>query len=712
MDIQIKEPQDNREVTSLQSVQRELNALKRKYARLQKENENVLHLYKQAAALRDFNEKEKEVQMRYNQMLRDNSPDDIFLLDTKLNVLLCTLPVNKRLGRDIAGEAFLPLIEEQFGADFACEIESEFFKLLLYYEGSEESCIGVGTNELHVETSDERKLFYSFRISPALDQKGEIIGVVVLLHDNTEMHNANVRAEAATQAKSNFLANMSHEIRTPMNAIIGMTSIGESSSDIERKDYCFTKIEDASNHLLGIINDILDMSKIEAGKFELSETEFDFEKMLQRVVNVINFRVDEKRQKFTVFIDGAIPKTLIGDDQRFAQVIANLLGNAVKFTPDEGAISLNTRFLGEDNGVCKIQIEVTDTGIGISPEQQAHLFTSFQQAENSTARKFGGTGLGLAISRNIVEMMDGKVWIKSELGKGATFSFFVHVKKGGDHKQENLIRNVNLNDIRILVVDDDPDILTYVKEILQRFGLSCDTAESGKGALRLIEQGKIYHICFVDWKMPGIDGIELTRMLKTSGFNNGNTIVIMISSADLSAVESKARKAGVDKFISKPLFPSAIVDILNDFLGIERQRTEETREESVSFAGNRILLAEDVEINREIVLALLEPTLLEIDCAENGVEAVRMFNEAPERYGMVFMDVQMPEMDGYEATRRIRESNAARAKTIPIVAMTANVFREDIEKCLDAGMNGHVGKPLEFDEVLTILRRYLALSSE
>jgi PAS domain S-box-containing protein len=403
-------------------------------------------------------------------------------------------------------------------------------------------------------------------------QNGEKVGVMVISHNITERKAMEEQAMSASSAKSTFLANMSHEIRTPMNAIIGMVTIGKSASDIERKDYCFVKIEDASRHLLGVINDVLDISKIEANKFELAPVDFNFEKMIQRVVDVISFRVDEKRQKLTVNNDNAIPQTLVADDQRLAQVITNLLGNAVKFTPEHGSISINTRFLGEEGGLCTIEVAVSDTGIGISAEHLKTLFNSFQQAEADTARRFGGSGLGLVISRSIVEMMGGKIWVNSELGKGSTFFFTVQAKK-----------------------------VSYVND--------------NTGAGRVPDKEK-----------PDINGL---------------------------------------------------------------------------FAGRRILLAEDMEINREIVQPLLEPTQLEIDCAENGAEAVRMFTEAPERYDIIFMDVQMPEMDGYEATRRIRAVEAERnGRRIPIIAMTANVFREDIEKCLNEGMNDHVGKPLDFDEVL------------
>ncbi|MDR1637403.1 MAG: response regulator [Treponema sp.] len=522
-------------------------------------------------------------------------------------------------------------------------------------------------------------------------------------------------ALAGTRAKSEFLANMSHEIRTPMNAIIGMTAIAKSSGDIERKNACLAKIENASSHLLGVINDVLDMSKIEANKLELSYISFDFEKMLQRVANVINFRVDEKKQNFSVHIDRRIPRFLIGDDQRLAQVITNLLSNSVKFTPEEGSIRLKTQFLKEVGGVCTIQIEVADTGIGIGPEQQARLFTSFEQADSNTSRKFGGTGLGLAISKRIVEMMGGEIWLESETDKGSTFAFTIQAKEDTEIRDSLSGSGLAWENMRILVVDDDPYIREYFSDMAQQLNFTCDTVSGGQDAIAKIEKDGPYDIYFIDWKMPGINGIETTRMIKklSSDQNGGaqKSVVIMISATEWNTIEQEAREAGVDKFLSKPLFPSYIIDTINKCLGLNSilVTEESTRKKEDSFEGHSILLAEDVDINREIVQALLEPTMLSIDCAENGVEAVRLFEKNPDKYEMVFMDVQMPEMDGYEATRRIRELEWRRntRKTIPIIAMTANVFREDIEKCLDAGMNGHVGKPLNFGDVMDKLRRYL-----
>jgi len=528
----------------------------------------------------------------------------------------------------------------------------------------------------------------------------------ILIYILTGLDAARTKSDEESRHKSVFLANMSHEIRTPMNAIIGMTTIGKSAPETDRKDYCFTKIQDASNHLLGVINDILDMSKIEANKFELSPVDFNFEKMLQRAVNVVSFRIDEKQQKFSVHIDQGLPKALVGDDQRIVQVITNLLGNANKFTPEEGFISLSARLMERENDLYTVQISVTDSGIGINAEQQAKLFRSFEQAESGTTRKYGGTGLGLAISKNIVEMMGGKIWVQSEGGKGSTFAFTVRLRRGSEKKQELLSADINWKNIRLMAVDDDRDVLSYFNDIMQRFGVSCDTAISGEEALALVTQNGDYHIYFVDWRMPGMDGIQLTYKLKERA--SENSVVIMISAAEWTKVADEAKKAGVDKFLSKPLFPSSIADIINECLSIDRRHMQEAQTDIAGiFSGRRILLAEDVEINREIVQALLEPSKLEIDCAENGLEAVRIFGEAPEKYDMIFMDVQMPEMDGYEATRRIRALDTPKAKTVPIVAMTANVFREDIEKCIEAGMNSHVGKPLDFNEVMKKLHTYL-----
>ncbi|MDR0423987.1 MAG: response regulator [Clostridiales Family XIII bacterium] len=549
------------------------------------------------------------------------------------------------------------------------------------------------------------KRYFKGSASYLYDRDGEKAGYIIVSNDVTEIQHAKERAEQASRAKSDFLSNMSHEMRTPMNAIIGMTAIGKTAQALEKKDYCFKKIGDASTHLLGVINDILDMSKIEANKFELSPTDFVFEKMLQKVTDVINFRVEEKHQTFTVYIDKDIPRAIHGDDQRLSQVVTNLLSNAVKFTPEFGSIHLSACLLEEDEDSCTLRIDVKDSGIGISVEQQSRLFSSFEQAENSTSRKFGGTGLGLVISKRIVEKMGGGIWIDSELGKGSVFSFTIKAGLPTEIRRMQLNPGVNWSNIRVLAVDDACETRDYFSDVAARFGFKCDTAPGGAEAIRAISKNGPYDVYFIDWKMPEISGVDLTRFIRTH--TNGKSVVIMISATEWNVIADEAKGAGVDRFLPKPLFPSSIADCINECIGDDIDAQSDSIEASDDFSGNRILLAEDVEINREIVLALLEPCALAIDCAENGAEAVKMFSAAPELYDMIFMDVQMPEMDGFEATRRIRALDIPRAKDIPIVAMTANVFREDVEKCIAAGMNAHVGKPLDLSEVLGALRRYL-----
>jgi len=514
-------------------------------------------------------------------------------------------------------------------------------------------------------------------------------------------------ANQAALAKGAFLSNMSHEIRTPMNAIIGMTAIGKASNDIDDAHYALSKIGDASAHLLGIINDVLDMSKIESGSFDLSRIEFSFIEMLQRVISVISFRVEEKKQNFTLRIDKKIPSIVIGDEQRLAQIITNLLGNAIKFTPNEGSVYLNSRLIKEDGDLCTVQIEVIDSGIGISPEQQSRLFQSFQQADTSIARKFGGTGLGLSISKNLVEMMGGTIWSESELGKGATFAFTVQLERSNSPEYAFISEETNWTGIRILAVDDNSGILGYIKSFVEGFWAQCDVVLCGMDALSLARR-RTYDIYFLDWKLSDMDGLQLAKDLKAINHDRQAMVVIMLSNNEWGDIEERAKKAGVDGFLPKPLFPSAIADIINESYAAKEQKLDDSSNAApIDFSGRCILLAEDVEINREIVMSLLEPTGLKIVCAENGAKAVRLFNDSPTKYDMIFMDVQMPEMDGYEATRNIRSHDSPTAKTIPIIAMTANVFREDIERCIKAGMNAHIGKPLDIKKVMGMLKKYL-----
>jgi PAS domain S-box-containing protein len=535
---------------------------------------------------------------------------------------------------------------------------------------------------------------------------GDAEGTYIDISDITPIIEARIAAEDASRAKSDFLANMSHEMRTPMNAVIGMTTIGKSATEIDRKDYCLTKIEEASQHLLGVINDILDMSKIEANKLELNPVPFNYELMLRRVANISNFRMSEKHQRFELDLDDRIPPNLIGDDQRIAQIITNLLSNATKFTPNGGSITLRSQFVEEIDGICTVRFSIIDTGIGITPEQQARLFGQFQQAESSTTRKFGGTGLGLAISKRLVEMMDGAIWVESTPGEGSTFIFYVKLPHGEDMGTgEGASRqDVNWRNLSLFVLDKDEKIRHDYQQFAHMYEIDWLGAASLNEALSHIKAGARGDIIFLDAETVNDDYELAIRAIKA--LLPQAAFVLLVSAADWDKVDKFDMDGQVVRLLTKPVFPSSNVDTINEILGLS-DTTAISEHLQTEFPGRRLLLVEDIEVNREIVIALLEPTLIDIDCAENGAKAVQMFTSNPERYNIILMDVQMPEMDGYEATKCIRALNVPQAATVPIIALTANVFKDDIDKSLASGMNGHLGKPLDMQAVLATLKQYL-----
>ncbi|MDR0444474.1 MAG: response regulator [Treponema sp.] len=522
--------------------------------------------------VRSFKDRWLARQDSYMNLVFDNSPDIIMLLDKNRGLVYCARVFLQKTKIKDFQEIRKTSYREVFSRFTSPEQLNE---IITFFQTSREEKNPVTFERTLDFGNDGHPRHYEIHFTPMYNNQDVFQGAFILFHDLTDILDARDRAEQASRAKSNFLANMSHEIRTPLNAIIGMTAIARDSNEPARKDYCLDKIESASVHLLGIINDILDMSKIEENKFELSCAEVEFSAVIQRIVNIFEFRLGEKKQKLTVNQDPSIPRRIITDDQRLAQVITNLVGNAVKFTPEGGDITLSVARLADTEGFCTLEIRVTDTGIGIPKEQQGKLFQSFVQVDSSIARKFGGTGLGLAISRKIVQLMQGDIRIESEVNKGSSFIFNIRAE------------------------------------------------------------------------IPAVSSVEIP--------------------AD-----------------------------------------EVAPDEQPDYHGKRILLAEDVEINREIVITVLEPLGLEIVEAEDGRKAYDLFCANPESFDLIFMDIHMPGIDGYDTAKLIRAYTHPRAQTVPIIAMTANVFREDVEHCRAAGMNGHVGKPLDFGAVMKVLKDYLA----
>ncbi len=524
-----------------------------------------------------------------------------------------------------------------------------------------------------------------------------------------QLEEAKQQAIHANKSKSEFLSNMSHDIRTPMNAIVGMTAIAQANIDNKsRVQDCLKKISVSSRHLLGLINDVLDMSKIESGKMILNVELVSLKEIMESIVSIVQPQIKAKRQRFDVFIYDITSENVLCDSVRFNQILLNLLSNAIKFTPEGGAIEVSLHEKPSEKGddYVKILLKVKDTGIGMTEEFLTRIFDSFTREDNKRVRKTEGTGLGMTITKYIIDAMGGTIDVKSEPGVGTEFNVTLEFERTGE--QEEMI----LPPVTMLVVDDDNQLCKSTTDSLKSIGISAEWALDGETAVVMATQHhavhKDYYIILLDWKLPGIDGIETARQLRKK---LGNDVpILLISAYDCSEIEAEAREAGISGFLSKPLFKSTLYYGLKPFVDMPESPSDHHRyndELGMRLDGKRVLLAEDNDLNAEIATELLQGIGLELEWAENGQICADKFAASPiGYYDAVLMDIRMPVMDGYEATDTIRHMDRADAG-LPIVAMTADAFAEDAKRCIDAGMNAHVAKPIDVKELSRVLARLM-----
>ena len=504
-------------------------------------------------------------------------------------------------------------------------------------------------------------------------------------------------AEQANKAKTAFLSNMSHEIRTPLNAIIGLDNIALNDPETpeKTKEY-LRKIGSSADHLLYLINDILDMSRIESGRMILNNEEFSFPDLLQAINTMFSGQAVDKGLDYHCHINGEVDDYYIGDSMKLRQVLINILGNAVKFTPAGGSVSLQVERKAQYNGKSTLCFVITDTGIGISEEYLPHIFDAFSQEDSSTTNKYGSSGLGLAITKRIVEMMNDDIQVESEKGKGSVFTVTVTLTDS-TRTGTNDIDDIHPADMSVLIVDDDPIACQHAELVLEKAGIASETAASGAEAVEMVQlrQARMepYNLILVDWKMPEMDGVETTRRIRTIVGNE--SAIIILTAYRWDDILEEAVQAGVDSFIPKPLFAAAVMEEFKSALRRKGSLAAQSAHKA-ELTGRRILLAEDMEINAEIISMLLESRDMEVDLAQNGQIAVDKFGaHEPGYYDAVLMDMRMPEMDGLEATRRIRAMDREDARCIPIIALTANAFDEDVQRSLQAGLNAHLSKPVQ-----------------
>lgn len=522
-----------------------------------------------------------------------------------------------------------------------------------------------------------------------------------------ELEDARQKAVESSKAKSEFLANMSHDIRTPMNAIVGMTAIATAHIDDQKQvQNCLRKITLSSKHLLGLINDVLDMSKIESGKLTLTTEQISLKEVVEGVVNIMQPQVKAKRQTFDIHVENILTENIWCDSVRLNQVLLNLLSNATKYTPEGGSIqlSLSEEKSPKGENYIRTHIKVKDNGIGMSPDFLKRIYESYSRADGVRVSKTQGTGLGMAITKYIVDAMEGSINIKSEIDKGTEVSLTFDFEKAVVLEMDMVLPSWSM-----LVVDDDELLCRTAINTLKTIGINADWVLSGEKAIELVTQhhkkGDDYQIILLDWKLPGMNGIQVAKEIRR---NLGDEMpILLISAYDCSEFEEEAREAGINGFISKPLFKSTLYHALRQYMDTQTEN-DQTLNSNIDLSGRRILLAEDNELNWEVASELLSDLGVELDWAEDGQICLDKFQKSSAgHYDAILMDIRMPHMTGYEATKAIRGINHPDALSIPIIAMSADAFSDDIQHCLECGMNAHIAKPIDVIELTRLLKRYL-----
>ena len=517
-------------------------------------------------------------------------------------------------------------------------------------------------------------------------------------------------AEEASKAKTAFLSSMSHEIRTPMNAIIGLDNLALHEPGISATTRSYLeKIGTSAQHLLSLINDILDMSRIESGRMTVRNEEFSFPKLIEQINTIFSGQSKEKNLEYNCHINGHLGEYYIGDSVKLRQVLINILGNAVKFTPEGGKVDLIVEKTADFDKKSAIKFTIKDTGIGMSKDYLPKIFDTFSQEDSTATNKYGSSGLGMAITKSIVEMMNGKIEVESEKGKGTTFTVTVTLMNSDKNISPSGDVEIKPHEMNVLIIDDDPIACDHAKLVLEKAGIAAETVMNGKEAIERVKlrhaRREPYNLIIVDWQMPEMDGLEVTRKIREIIGNE--TAIIILTAYNWDDVIEDALAAGVDSFIAKPLFSGALIEEFKNALR-RKNLTVATTKTKAELKGRRILLAEDMPVNAEIMMMVLQMREIEADLAENGKIAVEKFQSSPENYyDAILMDMRMPEMDGLEATQKIRALKRPDAKKIPIIALTANAFDEDVQRSLQAGLNAHLSKPVEPDVLFETLENMI-----